>query len=81
MEELEELKKKHYNEMKQFVKDCSHTDVVVEDNAIGFRRRDITLRCQRCQLNLLGYTIDGNWSYMSYVRDCANGHPHSRTKK
>lgn len=79
--ELETLKEKHRSEIEEFIKDCPHTDVIVEDRTPGFRQREITLRCARCRLNLLGYSIDGDWSYMSYVRDCVNGHPGSRGGK
>ena len=79
--ELDALEKKHRKEMERFVEDCPHTDISVEDNETGFRQRTITIRCNRCRLNLAGYTRDGNWSYMSYVRDCVNGHPHSRKSK
>ena len=43
--------------------------------------RDITLRCGRCRLNLLTYIVDGSMSYLSYVRDCVDGHPDSRGDK
>lgn len=78
MKPLEEMEKRHKKERQKFIDDCPHTDISVEDNVTGFRQRTITIRCGRCELNLLGYTIDGDWSYMSYVRDCVNGHPHSR---
>ena len=78
MDNIKELKEKHYEELEKFIKVCPHTDVSVEDNVTGFRQRTITIRCNRCRLNLLGYSIDGGQSYMSYVRDCVNGHPSSR---
>ncbi len=76
--ELEEMDKRHREEMESFIIACPHNDVLVEDVTVGFRRRDITLRCSRCRLNLLTYCIDNGLSYLSYVRDCVKGHPGSR---
>ena len=78
MATIKDLEIKHRKETQEFIDACLHTDVKVEDSSIGFRQRDITLRCGRCGLNLLTYVIDGDWSYLSYIRDCVNGHPHSR---
>lgn len=81
MDNIRQLQDKHYRELEEFIKDCPHTDVSVEDNVAGFRWRTITIRCKRCDLNLLGYEIDGSMSFMSYVRACVNGYPGSRDKK
>ncbi|KKN76936.1 hypothetical protein LCGC14_0365880 [marine sediment metagenome] len=78
METLKEIEKRHEKEKEQFTSDCPHTEVKVCDQTIGFRHREISLICDRCRLNLLGYTIDGDMSYMSYVRDCVKGHPSNR---
>ena len=64
---IEELTKRHQNEIRQFIKDCPHLEVKIEDCTIGFGHRKITLRCSRCGLNLLTYFIDGSMSYLSYV--------------
>ena len=73
---IEELRKRHDKETAQFVKDCYHTDVAVEDSTWG-GERTITIRCKRCKLNLLSYITNKSQSFLSYVRDCANGHPDS----
>jgi hypothetical protein len=78
MESIKELEDKQREERDLFIAKCSHTKVKVIDRDTGFRHREINLICERCGLNLLGYTIDGDWSYMSYVRDCVNGHPSHR---
>jgi len=80
IDNIEDLRKKHYEETEEFINNCPHTDVLVEDHSEGFRKRSITIRCKRCRLNLAGYVIDGSQSYMSYVRPCINGHPDSREK-
>lgn len=74
---IEELRKRHDQEIAQFVKDCPHTDVSVEDSSFGSERA-ITLRCNNCKLNLLGFLVSRSYSYLSYVRDCVNGYPDSR---
>lgn len=70
MDSIEELKKKHEEETAQFIEDCPHPEVLIEDTSVGSRQRNITIRCKRCRLNLLTYIIDGSQSYVSYVRDC-----------
>ncbi len=77
MDSMKELQEKQCKEREEFVNDCPHSDVKVEDCSEGFRKRSITLRCVRCRLNLVGYVIDGDLSYLSYVRDCVNGYPKS----
>ena len=75
---IEELRNKHREEIEKFVEDCPHTEVKIYDKEAGFRHRKITLICERCGLNLLGFEIEGDWSYLAYVRDCVNGHPSKR---
>ena len=74
---IKEVLDRHIREIEEFVKACPHTDVVVEEGGFG-GERTITLRCNRCQLNLLGFSVGHSCSYLSYVRDCVNGHPDSR---
>ena len=74
---MSKLMEKQHREREEFIHNCPHSDIMVEDGIFGFART-ITIRCTRCRLNLAGYTVDGNLSYMSYVRDCVNGHPDSR---
>lgn len=81
VDSMKELEEKQHTEREVFVRNCPHTEVDIEDHGTGFRKRDITLRCKRCRLNLLTYCIDGSWSYLSYVRDCVDGHPDSRPLK
>jgi hypothetical protein len=71
---ITELRAKHANEERAFIKACPHLNVCVEDHSFG-SRRDITLRCTDCLLNLAGYLIDGEQSYMAYVGDCVKSYP------
>ncbi len=77
---IKELRAKHNKEIEKFITDCPHTDIAIEDANMGYSR-SITIRCKLCELNLAGYTIEGGMSYMSYVRDCVNGHPNDRKDK
>lgn len=73
-DDLESIQKRQRKELEKFVDDCPHTDIVVEDYSFG-SRRDITLRCKRCRLNVAGYSIDGQHSYMAYVNEVVSKHP------
>jgi hypothetical protein len=71
---ITELRKKHAREINGLIDKCPHTKVMVEDHTFG-SKRDITIRCVECQLNLAGYVIDGEQSYMAYVNDCIKEYP------
>lgn len=59
-------------EEKQFIKDCPHVNLVIEDSFPSYGTRKIVFRCSRCGLDLLGYVIEDNKSYLSYVRACVD---------
>lgn len=80
-ETLGKIKERQRGEIEYFIEHCPHTDILIEDSSSGFRQRDITIRCKRCRLNLLTYVVDNGISYLSYVRDCVDGHPDSREQK
>ena len=71
---IKELREKQEKEIDKFIEECPHLDVSIEDTSFG-NRRDITIRCNRCRLNLAGYFVSRNQSYMSYVRDCVAKYP------
>ena len=71
---IKELETKHQIELDRFVENCPHLKVKVEDYRSGFERT-ITIRCERCNLNLAGYIVNKSQSYMSYVRDCVSKYP------
>jgi hypothetical protein len=73
-ESLEEVRKRHDKEIEEFIENCPHVDIVVEDYSF-YPHRDITLRCKRCGLNVVGYHIDPPQSYLGYVRDCVAKYP------
>jgi hypothetical protein len=79
-ETYDEMKERHIRERNEFIANCHHTEILVEDNEPGYQQRQITLRCARCRLNLMTWNIEGEHSYLSYVRDCVNGHPDCRQK-
>ena len=70
MENIKEMRNKHSDEIAKFIEECYHTDVRVEDTPHGYSGKSITIFCNRCGLNLLGYIVDGRVSYLAYIRDC-----------
>ena len=71
---MKELEIKQIEERREFVQLCPHTEVKVEDTSFG-SRRSITIRCARCDLNLVGYLVDNPQSYLSYVQECVKDYP------
>ena len=72
MKDIDELREKQENEIKEFIENCTHPNVKVEDYPDYRGGRIITIRCTICRLNLAGFSTDSRGTALDYVRDCIN---------
>ena len=75
METLKEMQARHHVEFNQLRKQCSHYDVEVIDRVVGFRHREILVKCKTCGEPLVLWCSEGVKGYVSFAKDHSKDTP------